>query len=356
MTSKTVNRSDVDACVERIAGHLNGGALALMISIGHRTGLFDALAQMQPSACAQIAEKTGLNERYVREWLGAMVTGRIVEYDADDKTYHLPAEYAACLTRAATSDNMATIAQFIGLLGTVEDKIVECFHNGGGVPYSAYGRFHEIMAEDSGQTVVTALTDHILPLVDGLTDRLSKGIDVFDVGCGAGRALNHLAKHFPKSRFVGWDFSEEAIGTARSDAKKQDSANVSFEVKDVAAAPQQAAFDLITAFDAIHDQAYPDRVLANIAASLRPSGVFLMQDIAGSSYLEKNLDHPVGPFLYTISCMHCMTVSLALDGAGLGTMWGVEKARTMLAEAGFVDVRVEKLDQDPLNYFYIATR
>jgi SAM-dependent methyltransferase len=111
---------------------------------------------------------------------------------------------------------------------------------------------------------------------------------------------------------------------------------------------------MITAFDAIHDQAHPEKVLENIRRSLKPGGVFLMQDIAGSSYLEKNMDHPMAPFMYTISCLHCMTVSLAHGGMGLGAMWGKEKAIQMLNEAGFSNVEVKQLPHDPLNYFYVT--
>jgi hypothetical protein len=121
----------------------------------------------------------------VREWLGAMVVGGIVEHDSENATYCLPQEHAAFLTRAASPDNIAAFAYYIPLLGSVEDGIVESFKHGGRVPYSAFPRFHEVMAEDSGQTVLPALKDHILPLVPGLTERLEKGIDVLDVGCGS---------------------------------------------------------------------------------------------------------------------------------------------------------------------------
>jgi hypothetical protein len=192
----------------------------------------------------------------------SMVTGGFVEYDPDRATYRLPPEHAASLTRSATPDNIAAFAQYIPLMGTVEDQVVACFKKGGGVPYSAYGRFHEVMAEDSGQTVVAALMDSILPLVPGLIDELKSGIDVLD------------------------------------------------------------------------------------------DGTFLMQDIAASSQVHKNIDHPVGPLLYTLSCMHCMTVSLSENGAGLGTMWGEELARIMLNEAGFTKVEVEKLPHDFQNIYY----
>jgi 2-polyprenyl-3-methyl-5-hydroxy-6-metoxy-1,4-benzoquinol methylase len=356
MTTRELDQAKSEAFAERMIGILNDAALALVTSIGHRTGLFDVMADLPPSTSQQIAEAANLNERYVREWLGAMVVGRIVEHDPEDGTYYLPQEHAAWLTRAASPNNIAVTAQFIPVLGMVEDGIVESFKHGGGLPYSAFPRFHEVMAEDSGQTVVAALADHILPLVPGLIERLEEGIDVLDVGCGSGRALNLMARTFPSSRFSGYDFSEEAIARARAEAQEHGTTNVRFELKDAAALDEKASYDLITTFDAVHDQADPAAVLKGIADALREDGVYLMQDIAGSSHAHKNMNHPIGPLLYTVSTMHCMTVSLSQGGEGLGTMWGEEKAREMLEEAGFKEVEVKQLPHDFMNSYYIVTK
>lgn len=350
------DQAKAEAFAQKLLDVLNAGGLALMTSLGHRTGLFDAMKNLPPSTSQEIADAAGLNERYVREWLGAMVVGRVVDYEPEEGRYHLPPEHAAFLTREAAPDNIAAFAQYIGTMGGVEDQIVECFKHGGGVPYSAFPHFHHVMAEDSGQTVVAALIDHILPLVEGLSERLRAGIEVMDVGCGSGRALNLLAQTFPASRFMGYDFSDEAIGYARAQAEELGLSNVEFVVRDVTGMACGPTFDLITAFDAIHDQASPDRVLAGIHGCLRDDGVFLMQDIAASSRLEKNLDHPVGVLLYALSTMHCMTVSLAQGGMGLGTMWGEEKAREMLAQAGFGEVVTKKLPHDFQNNFYIIRK
>ena len=356
MTVTKMDQAKTEAFADRMLNILNHGALALMTSMGHRTGLFDVMSNLPPSTSDQVAGAAGLNGRYVPEWLGAMVTGGFVEYDPDRATYRLPAEHAASLTRSATPDNIAAFAQYIPLMGTVEDQVVACFKNGGGVPYSAFGRFHEVMAEDSGQTVVAALMDSILPLVPGLMDALKSGIEVLDVGCGAGRALNLMAAAFPKSRFTGYDISEAATAAGRAAAERKGLTNLKFEIKDVTALGASEQFELITAFDAIHDQAQPDKVLQEISKALHPAGTFLMQDIAASSQVHNNIDHPVGPLLYTLSCMHCMTVSLAENGAGLGTMWGEELARSMLHEAGFSKVEVEKLPHDFQNVYYIIKK
>jgi 2-polyprenyl-3-methyl-5-hydroxy-6-metoxy-1,4-benzoquinol methylase len=297
-----------------------------------------------------------LNERYVREWLGAMVTGRVVVHDALAGTYTLPPEHAAWLTRAAGPNNLALEAQNIPMLASVEEPMVACFRQGGGVPYAAYDRFQRIMAESSAAVQDASLVDTTLPLVPGLVERLQAGIDVLDVGCGRGHAINLMAQAFPRSRFTGFDFSEEGIAEGGAEAKRLGLSNARFARHDVTALAATGQYDLITAFDAIHDQAQPAQVLQGIAEALRPGGTFLMVDVAASSVVDENIDHPLGPYLYTVSCLHCMTVSLALGGSGLGAMWGEQRARQMLADAGFSDVEVKRVEADVVNSYYIATR
>jgi SAM-dependent methyltransferase len=356
MTTTELDHTTAEAFAGRMVGLLNDAALALSLSIGHRTGLFDVMADLPASTSAEIASAADLDERYVREWLGAMAAGHVVEYDPSAGTYVVPPEHAASLTRAAGVGNFACIAQMMAMLGGVESEVVECFSEGGGVPYSKFPTFHAIMAESSKATVDTTLLDGALPLVPGLVDRLEAGIDVADFGCGSGYAACVMARAFPESRVAGFDFSEEAIAAARHQADEWGLANVRFEVRDLTDLSMPASFDFVTTFDAIHDQAAPDRVLAAIAESLRDDGVYLCVDIAASSNLEDNVDHPLGSFLYTISTMHCMTVSLALDGMGLGTAWGEQKAIEMLTAAGFDDVAVEHVDGDILNVYYVATK
>ncbi|MGH8635956.1 MAG: class I SAM-dependent methyltransferase [Burkholderiales bacterium] len=338
---------------------LNNGTLCLMVSIGHRTGLFDVMSQSPPASSDDIAARAGLNERYVREWLGAMVTGGVVNVDPGTTRFSLPAEHAAFLTRAAVADNMAVFAQYIALLGSVEDDIVRCFRRGGGVPYERFGRFHEVMAEDSGQSVLSSLESHIVPLVSELADRLAKGSRVLDVGCGRGRIINRLAELYPRSTFVGMDLSSDAVGFARDEAAKKGLDNVEFVAVDLSHFDEGAepeSFDFITTFDAIHDQAKPLNVLKGICRALKANGVYLMQDISGTSHVEKDIEHPIGTFLYTVSCMHCMTVSLAQGGEGLGAMWGEEKTREYLERAGFRSITTHRLAHDIQNNWYVVTK
>jgi len=328
-----------EAFAEKFLTALNHGSLCVMASIGHRTGLFDAMSMLPPSTPDAIAKQAGLNERYVREWLGAMVTAGVVELDPATTRYALPAEHAGFLTRASAADNMSVFAQYIAVMGCVEDEIVECFFKGGGVPYEKYPRFHAVMAEDSGQSVLSSLESHVLPLIPGLIDRLSRGIRVLDVGCGSGRIMNRLAELYPKSRFK--------------------LRNIEFIVRDVSdldASAEPEAFDFITTFDAIHDQARPLDVLKGIHRALKEDGRYLMQDIRGSSQVHNNVDHPIGTFLYAISTMHCTPVSLAQGGEGLGAMWGEEKTREYLCKAGFRHVETNQLAHDIQNNWYVVRK
>jgi trans-aconitate methyltransferase len=177
---------------------------------------------------------------------------------------------------------------------------------------------------------------------------------VADVGCGTGHAIVLLAGAFPASTFVGYDLAADAIARARSEAAGL--ANVRFEVRDAARLAAEQPFDVVFVFDAIHDQVAPAAVLERICAALAPGGTFVMVEPRASSHLEGNLANPLAPLLYSISTLHCLTVSLAGGGAGLGTAWGEELARSMLAEAGFVDVAVHEAPGDPLNAVFVATR
>jgi SAM-dependent methyltransferase len=194
-----------------------------------------------------------------------------------------------------------------------------------------------------------------VPLVDGLAERLSQGISVADIGCGSGHHLNVLASAYPASTFVGYDLSEAAIASARRSADSRGLTNVTFQVRDVTDLSSTGPFDLVTAFDAIHDQAHPAAVLAGIAVSLSPDGVFLMCDIRASSRPDENVDLPGAGFVYGISLMHCMTVSLSqTGGTGLGAAWGEQTAVRMLHEAGFGQVEIKVLDGDFINNYYLA--
>ena len=350
------NEEAADAFAERTAEILNLGAVAVMLSIGHRTGLFETLAQTHAATSPEIAKRAGLAERYVREWLAVMVVGGIVEYDPRGRRYSLPPEHAASLTRDGALGNMAVYAQHVALMGAVQEQILDRFETGEGLVYADYPCFHALMAEDSDQTVCGPLFDAILPLAPDLVARLESGIEVLDAGCGRGRALMAMAERYPASRFTGYDLCGDAISYAGSAMAARGLGNIGFEVRDLSDFDEVSRYDLITSFDAVHDQRDPADLVKRLHRALRPGGVYLMQDIGGSARLENNHDFPMAALLYAISCAHCTPVSLAQGGEGLGTMWGWETAQTILEAAGFASVARNVLAHDPMNVWFVSRR
>jgi len=352
---RVVDATKAAAFAGQMLAALNNSATVLMLSIGHRTGLFQALSKLPPATSSDIAKAAALQERYVREWLANMVVSRVVDYNPTTREYALPAEHAMYLTPEAGPNNMAGYADAIPVFAGVVGPVVECFRTGGGVPYSAVPNIQEVIAGLTNPLYDAFLVDSILPLV-GLDKPLDRGAEVADIGCGQGHAVNLMARAYPKSTFTGFDFSDEGVAAARREAESWGLGNANFEMRDVANLGISNRFDVVTSFDAIHDQAQPDRVLRTIWETLKPGGIYFMLDEAGSSNLEENLDHPLGPFLYGASVLHCMTVSLALGGAGLGTMWGEQTARRMLREAGFQNVTTKKFEPDIEHVYYTATK
>jgi SAM-dependent methyltransferase len=349
-----LDRKRVQEFARRLFGHYTSGMLALMVDVGHKTGLFEAAAK-GPATSAELAERARLNERYVREWLGAIVTGGIMEYDPASGTYVLPAEHAVCLT-GTSSRNLAANSQLLAMLAKRLPAVLECFKSGGGVPYSEFRPdFTDYMDASWRLLYDGLLLKGFLPVVEGLPERLTAGIRVADLGCGTGHAVNLMAKEYSASDFVGYDIAADAIERAREEARQMTLPNARFEVADVAHLPAKDQFELITSFDAIHDQRDPAAVLRNAAAALTRDGVYLAIEPRASSKLEENVQNPFAPWMYGVSVLHCMTVSLALGGAGLGTVWGEQTARRLLTEAGFGSV--EAVDAPgPQNTIFICRR
>ncbi|MEO5661938.1 MAG: class I SAM-dependent methyltransferase [Nocardioides sp.] len=350
--SVTPETADPEAVAERVIGILDAGAICVLAGIGHETGLFETLASLPPATSEQVADAAGLDERYVREWLGGMVTADFVQYLPADRTYYLCPDHAPFLTGTGP-DNLARVMRYVGLMGEVTPKVIEHVRSGGGLTYDDYPGFHDLQAAESAAVNDASLIDTIIPLT-GEVDRLRAGIAVADIGCGEGHAINLLAREYPASTFVGYDFSEDALVAARTEAETWGLTNARFETLDVARLDAPAELDLVLTFDAIHDQAHPATVLANIRRALRTGGTYLMVDINAQSNLEDNLELPWASFLYAVSLTHCMAVSLGQDGDGLGTVWGVQTAERMLREAGFGSVDVIHLEEDPFNAYFVA--
>ena len=346
---------------------LNAGALNLALGIGYRLRLFDCLdALADPAPLGVIAAQSGLAARYIEEWLGVMVSAGVVEISrgANGETlYALPPEHGDLIARRAGSDNLGVYTQEIPLLiQCALEAVVEGFRTGQGVPYANYPRFQQFMGELADAKHQQVLVATFLPSVGGgaIVQRMRTGIRVCDLGCAEGLALILMAEAFPRSDFTGIDIDARALEKARLAAAGRNLANIRFLQRDAAAMANdqelQGRFDYVTAFDAIHDQTRPLEALRGVHALLKPGGVFSMVDIAAGSGIEANQDHPLGPFLYTVSLMHCLPVGLVDGGTGLGMMWGREKAVALLHEAGFDDVQVAAIPQDAFNLHYYCRK
>ena len=336
----------------KLVGIYTGAVLTELIEVGYAVGLFEA-SRAGPATSEQLAQRAGLKERYVREWLGAMATSGIYRYEAESERYELPAEHASMLT-GDTAQNVAPMSRMLVHFGSHLPKLAACFRAGGGIPYSAYRPVFTQCMDDVWRRIYDQmLIPQFIGAVAGVPEQLRQGIRVLDIGCGTGHAMNLIAREFPKSQVFGYDIGEDAIAAARKEAAAMGLSNATFEVVDVAALPGGAQFDLITAFDAIHDQKSPDAVLRGIKRSLAPGGTFLMIDFKFASSVAGNMANPFAPMYYGISLMHCMPVSLAVGGKGLGTVWGEQTARQMLAEAGFGQVRMQDTPR-PQNCMFVC--
>lgn len=353
MTSTTIDEQRVQQCVERVFGAYVDSMLVLMIDLADRTGLLAGLAE-GPGTSQEVADRCGLDERYTRECLGALVTGDLVAYDAATQRYMMPPEHALCLTGDGSA-NIAPISRITTLLAHYVGEGATVFREGGGIPVEQFQpEFTAVMDGASRAVFDEQLVDAILPMADGLPESLERGIRVADIGCGTGHSTVVLARTFPASSFVGYDLDEDALATGRAEAADAGLTNVRFESLDITRLPDDPPFDAVVGFDVIHDLADPTGVLRRVHRALVPGGVFLFLDIKASSRLESNIGNPLAPWLYGVSTLYCMTVSLAQGGAGLGTVWGEELARTMLAEAGFAGVTVHDVPDDPINQIYVA--
>jgi 2-polyprenyl-3-methyl-5-hydroxy-6-metoxy-1,4-benzoquinol methylase len=336
----------------RMLQTVNGAMATLGISLGHRTGLYDALAGRDPATSEEIAEAAGLDERYVREWLAGQLAGGIVEHDPPTGSWRLPHEHALSLTRAAGPNNLAFMATGLAPFADLEDDVLAAFRDGGGVAWSRMERLQAWQSELSYGYYHHAL-DAVLGFEPELVLHLREGIDVLDVGCGYGHAAFRIADAYPASRVVGYDRAAKSIAAARAEAQRLGLGNVIFEQRD-AAELEAEAFDLVLALDVVHDLAKPYETLRAINGALRPDGLLLMAEHALSDRPEENVAHPLAAAFYTVSLFHCLAASLSEQGEGLGIAWGQEAILAAVGDAGFGPARRHALDGDPFNVYYVA--
>ena len=350
-----INMNQVQELAFRVVGDMGGAFTMALGYIGDRLGLFKAMAGAGPVTSAELAQKTSLNERYVREWLRSMVASQYLDYDAAAERYVMTAEQEFVL---ATEDSPLFVGGAFhfttpSILNT--PKVMEAFKQGGGIPYSEIGEEVPCAIERFFRPgYINFLTQEWLAAVPGLLPRLEAGAAVADVGCGHGQSTVTLARAFPNSEIVGIDYHEPSIERARELAAAQGVDNVRFVAASADKLPGDRHYDLICSFDCIHDMVDPVATLKAIREALAPDGVYLWSEPNASDKAHENRN-PVGKTFHAISPLHCMTVSLAYNGAGLGTVIGEAGARRLAEQAGFT--RFTKLAiENPFNQFFALGR
>jgi SAM-dependent methyltransferase len=334
-----------------------GGALTVALAyIGDRLGIFKVMSDGTALTTGQLAQRTGLNERYLREWSATMAAAGYLDYSPRDGTFRMSPEQAAVLSSEDTTYFTAGAFQYAVACYRQIPKLMEAFKDGGGVPFSDFGpEIVEAIERLFHIGYETWVAREWIPAVPDLNQRLLAGGEAAEVGCGAGQCLIPVAAAFPKSHFFGFDVDRTSVERARA---KADHAGLGSRVTVEQIAAENVAyrerFDLVMAFNCIHDMAHPRAALAAIRRILKPDGVFLWSEADVGSRLEDNLG-PVGRTLYGASTMHCMTVSLAQGGEGLGSAISEELAHDLAAEAGFATL--ERLQiKNPFHQIFLGRK
>ncbi len=319
----------------QVSSDIGAAMFGALNYIGDRLGVFKALADSGPVTSAELAAKTGLNERYLREWLSAMTAATYIDYDAATAKYSMTPEHALVLAREESPFFLGGFLEMILPNVSVTPKVMEAFKKGGGVTQSEYSpETWEAMERSSANIYRHSFVRKWLPTLPEVVAKLNAGGSYLDVGCGSGRAAISVAKGFPDAKVFGFDAFKGSVDRAVANAKAENLADrVKFQVVDCTRLPK-SEFDFITTFDVVHDSVDPVGLMRSIREALTPGGTYLMVEVNSSSNLEDNIN-PMGRMMYSISTLYCMTVSLAHGGAGIGACMGEKKARELAKEAGF---------------------
>lgn len=347
-----MDKDRIKTFADRVFGDMAGAMTAGLAYIGVQTGLFRAMAGRGPMDARKVADASGLNDRYVEEWLKGMACAGYVDYDPHNETYNLPDEHAFLLASDDTDHFAGGLFAMVPPLLKVAPRVADAFRRGGGVPFDEYG--------DEGVTALDLinrgnyehkLVEYWLPAMPDVVDRLREGGRALDVGCGTGHVSLALAGAFPASRFLGVDIHADSIDRARRLAQERGVADrVAFETTPVEGLESTDGFDLITACDCIHDLTEPVRTLGAIRRRLKPGGVLFVVEPKSADRLQDNRN-AIGTMFYGFSVLHCMTQSLAGGGPGLGTCMGPARTEALMREASFQSF--EQLDiKSRVNVFY----
>lgn len=346
----TLNMEKLEPLLHMMVQELGAAANAALVLIGDKLGLYQALAAHNPLSAEELAEKTGTHERYVREWLSAQAASKFIDYDETAGTFSMTPEQAAVFADPDSPVNMTGGFYSLAAVFSDEPKLTHAFRSGDGVGWGDHNACLFCGTERFFRPGYKAhLVEEWLPALDGVTDKLTAGGKVADVGCGHGASTIIKADAFPKSEFVGINFHPASIEHAREAANGQ--GNLRFEVasgKDYAG----DGYDLVTVFDALHDMGDPVGVAAHIRETLKEDGTLMLVEPLAGDTLKENLN-PVGRIYYAFSTNICVLASLNQEvGAALGAQAGEKRLTEALGEAGFS--RVRRAADTPFNMIFEA--
>lgn len=344
----------IRAFVKRVFDNLSGLATSGMIYLGYHLGLYRALQDAGPVTSEELATRTRLHERWVREWLRGQAAAGLLDY-AGDGRFALSPIAALVLANeqspAFAAGAFAALPQQMGVL----ERLLESFATGIGLPYDALGsegaRGVEGMLAPWFRTMLVPIA---LARLDGVSAKLDAGATVADIGCGSGVALIEMAKAYPRSQFHGYDISVHALARAERHRQEAGLSNAAFHDARSDALPEDGRFDFVTAFDCLHDMTHPAEVMRAVRRSMKADGTWLIVDINAKPTFEENLArNPMAAMMYGFSVLSCLSSSLSHpDGAGLGTLGFSEPvAREMTAAAGFTRFARHDFD-NPVNAYY----
>jgi SAM-dependent methyltransferase len=333
-----INENKLHQLLDRALVDLGGAVHAALMSIGDELGLYKALAK-GPQSSAELARNTQTDERYIREWLNNQAAGGYVTYDKTTANYSLSEEQELCLTNPAGPVDLPGAALLAQDFFHIRDRAVENFRTGKGMEW---GEHHPCLFCGTERFFRAGYNSNLLsswiPALDGVQRNLKRGGKVADVGCGHGASTILLAKAFPRSEFVGYDYHRPSIDIAVTRAQEAGVANARFEVAD-AAGYQETDFDLIAFFDCLHDMGDPTGVARHARRALKSGGVCMLVEPFANDDVADNLN-PLGRLSYGASCLICVPVSLARNGPALGAQAGERRLREiMVDEAGFSAMR-----------------
>ncbi len=354
--ARELDREKLQEFTGKVSRTVLGGLNSALTFVGDHLGLYTALRDIGPATSQQLADETKLSERWVREWLYQQACVRQIEYDEEASTFYLSPEAAIVLAESEHPAYMGGMLQSVVSMFETVDDLPECFRSGLGQSFDTKGESCACGIERMSRKFQSSyLVPSLLPLLDGVVDKMESGALVGDVGCGGATSTVAMAEAFPKSQFTGYDISMNALARARNNIQDAQVSNVRLANPIDHPLPEDGSLDFITTFDVVHDSTHPDQLIAAIRKSLKPDGTWLCADIAGRPSFEENLkDNAMAGMAYSFSVLVCMSSGLSVEGgAGLGTLgFHEEKAREMSTAAGFSRFSAIDYGGDEFNAFY----